>query len=600
MTFKELGLDEFLIKSVEELGFETPSPIQEKSIPQLLVGDRDYVGLAQTGTGKTAAFGLPLLQHIDTEYRAIQGLILCPTRELCLQIAKELKSYSKYLKGINIVAVYGGANISEQIREIKKGANIIVGTPGRTIDLMERKVLKFDTVSRVILDEADEMLNMGFKDDINQILEDTPPFKRTWLFSATMPAEVERIAKNYMENPISVTVGTKNSTASNISHLYAMVSGRDQYQALRRFIDYSPDMFGIVFTRTRRDAKEFAEKLMTDGYNADALHGDLSQAQRDSVMNKFRNRALQVLIATDVAARGIDVDDVTHVFHIDLPDEIESYTHRSGRTARAGKSGKSIALVSPSKSSRIKLVEKQIGKKLELIKVPTGNEICGNQLIQLINNVKEVEINRRGIAPYLSQAYDELSLFSKEELIERFISTEFNRFLKTYEKAGDINVEPRGQKGKERDFDRNNRNNERGNNSGSSSNSRVFINIGKLDGFENKGQVLGFICNQSGIDGNSIGKIDLFDSFTFLNIDPEAGASLISSLNGKRVENRDIRVEFSKERSRSESRSENPRNNKFGRGAKQEGERRKGSGRFGNQSDRGSKPRHTNEKRMKR
>lgn len=554
MTFKELGLDDSLIKAVEALGFETPSPIQEKSIPVLLEGNRDYIGLAQTGTGKTAAFGLPLLQKVDVEFRAIQGLILCPTRELCLQISKELKSYAKYKEGVNIVAVYGGANISEQIRDIKKGANIIVGTPGRTIDLMGRKVLKFDTVSTVILDEADEMLNMGFKEDINEILEGTPPFKHTWLFSATMPREVERIAQTYMENPHTVTVGTKNSSAANIEHQYCLVNGRDQYHALRRFIDFSPGMFGIVFCRTRRDAKEFADKLMTDGYNADALHGDLSQAQRDSVMNKFRNRALQVLIATDVAARGIDVDDVTHVFHVDLPDEIESYTHRAGRTARAGKSGISIALVSPSKQGRVRLVEKQIGKKMDLVKAPTGNDICGQQIIQLIQNVHDVQINEKGIAPYIAKINEELGSFTKEELIERFISVEFNRFLKAYEKADDINLEPKGsRRGDDRDDRRGGRADRM---SGGTQNSkRIFINVGKLDGFENKGQILGFICNQSGIDGNSVGKIDLFDSFAFLGVEDGVGEKLISALNGKNIENREVRVEFSQDKPR-EPRSE--------------------------------------------
>ncbi len=551
MTFKELGLDKNLIKAVEDMGFETPSPIQEKSIPLLLAGDSDYVGLAQTGTGKTAAFGLPLLQQIDIDFRAIQGLILCPTRELCLQITKELKAYSKYMEGINIVAVYGGASITDQIRDIKKGANIIVGTPGRTIDLMGRKVLKFNAVSTVILDEADEMLNMGFKDDINEILEETPTSKHTWLFSATMPKEVDRIAQTYMDNPHNVTIGTKNSTAANIEHLYCLVSGRDQYHALRRFIDFSPGMYGIVFCRTRREAKEFADKLMSDGYNADALHGDLSQAQRDSVMNKFRKRGLQVLIATDVAARGIDIDDLTHVFHIDLPDEIESYTHRSGRTARAGKSGKSIALVSPSKASRIKLVEKLIGKKLELVKAPTGNDICGQQIIQLIQNVHDIEINIKGITPYLEKIYDELSAFSKEEIIQRFVSVEFNKFLKTYEKASDINIEPRGSR---RSDDRGEREDRRSGKredrepSGTQNSKRVFINVGKLDGFENKGQILGFICNQSGIDGSSVGKIDLFDSFAFLGVEDGVGEKLISALNGKNIENREIRVEFSKDK----------------------------------------------------
>lgn len=593
MTFKELGLDEALIKAVEVLGFETPSPIQEKTIPVLLEGNRDYVGLAQTGTGKTAAFGLPLIQQIDVDYRAIQGLVLCPTRELCLQITKEMKSYSKYKEGVNIVAVYGGANISDQIRDIKKGANIIVGTPGRTLDLMGRKVLKFDTVSTVILDEADEMLNMGFKEDITEILEGTPPFKHTWLFSATMPREVERIAQNYMENPHTVTIGVKNSSAANIEHQYCLVSGRDQYHALRRFIDFSPGMFGLVFCRTRRDAKEFADKLMADGYNADALHGDLSQAQRDSVMNKFRNRTLQVLVATDVAARGIDVDDITHVFHVDLPDEIESYTHRAGRTARAGKSGISVALVSPSKAGRVKLVEKQIGKKMDLVKAPTGNDICGQQIIQLIQNVHDIEINTKGIAPYVDKINQELSNFSKEELIQRFVSVEFNRFLKAYEKAGDINLEPRGsrrgdERG-ERDDRRSGRREDRMS-EGTQNSKRVFINVGKLDGFENKGQILGFICNQSGIDGNSVGKIDLFDSFAFLGVEDGVGEKLIQAMNGKTIEKREIRVEFSQDKPRGESRdSREPRSEYRGGSRSSSGDRSGGGDRNRGDRDRGPK-----------
>jgi len=554
MTFKELGLNQDLLKAVEAMGFETPSEIQQKAIPQLLESEKDLVGLAQTGTGKTAAFGLPMIQGIETDYKAIQGLILCPTRELCLQIAKELTSYSKYSDGVNVVAVYGGASISDQIRQIKRGANIIVGTPGRTIDLMQRKVLKFDTVSTVVLDEADEMLNMGFKEDINQILEGTPPFKKTWLFSATMPKEVERIAKNYMEDPIKITVGTKNSSAANIDHKYCLVAGRDQYNALRRFADFTPGMFGIVFCRTRRETKEIAERLMTDGYNADALHGDLSQQQRDSVMNKFRNRALQILVATDVAARGIDVNDVTHVFHIDLPDEIESYTHRSGRTARAGKHGESIALVSPGKSGRIKSVEKIIGKKLELVKAPSGKDICAQQLFKLVKNVHDVEIDEKGIEPYMEEVYSQLEEFSKEEIVKRFVSVEFNRFLKVYEKAKDINVDPSKarQRGGDRD-DRRGRRGERSDRGNTTQNgNRIFINVGKMDGFENKGQMLGFICNQTGIDGGSVGKIDLFDSFTFLGVEDGIGEEVISKMNNKNIENRDIRVEFSKDKPRGE------------------------------------------------
>jgi ATP-dependent RNA helicase DeaD len=583
MTFKELGLDDNIVRSVTDLGFETPSEIQEKAIPQLLTSDTDLVGLAQTGTGKTAAFGLPMIQKIDPTYRAIQGLVLCPTRELCLQITKELTAYSKHSDGVKVTAVYGGASISDQIRDIKKGANIIVGTPGRTIDLMQRKVLKFDTVSTVVLDEADEMLNMGFKEDINEILEGTPPFKKTWLFSATMPREVERIASNYMTDPFKVTVGTKNSSAANIEHQYCLVSGRDQYNALRRFIDYSPGMFGIVFTRTRREAKEFAEKLMTDGYNADALHGDLSQAQRDAVMNKFRCRALQILIATDVAARGIDVDDVTHVFHVDLPDEIESYTHRSGRTARAGKSGISVALISPSKSGRIRLVEKQIGKKLDLVKAPTGSDICGQQIIQLTQNVHDVEVNEKGIAPFVAQIHESLADFTKEEIIERFVSVEFNRFLQTYDNARDINIDPsRQRRGSDRD-EGGRRGDRRSDRDGSTANgNRIFINVGKMDGFENKGQILGFICNQSGIDGNSVGKIDLFDSFAFLGVEDGIGERIISNMNGKNIESRDIRVEFSKDKPRGERGGGRSREGGEGRrregGGDRGGRRREGGG----------------------
>lgn len=566
VTFESLGLGKDTLKAIKEIGFEKPSEIQEKSIPVLLESDKDYVGLAQTGTGKTAAFGLPMIEQIDTEYRAIQALILCPTRELCLQIAKELEAYSKYSKGVKVVAVYGGASISDQIRTIKKGVNIVVGTPGRTIDLINRKALNFDSVSKVVLDEADEMLNMGFKEDINEILKSTPPFKNTWLFSATMPKEVERIASNYMENPYKVTVGTKNSSAKNIDHQFCLVNGRDKYHALRRFIDFAPGMFGIVFTRTRREAKEVAEKLMNDGYNSDALHGDLSQAQRDTVMNKFRKKNLQVLVATDVAARGIDVDDVTHVFHYELPDEIESYTHRSGRTARAGKSGISIALISPTKSSRVRLVEKQIGKKLELVKAPTGDDICGIQLMKLIQNVKEVEVNEKGIAPFVAQIHESLKDFTKEDLIERFVSVEFNRFLKDYAKAGDINIDPnKMRKGRDRDSERGGKRN------GEANKNRVFINVGKMDGFENKGQLLGFICNQAGVSGDAVGKIDLFDSFSFLGVEDGVGEKLISEMNGQNVEGRNMRVEFSNDK---------PKGDRGGRrsggGGRREGERSSG------------------------
>ena len=566
MTFNDLGLSAEVFKAVTALGFEIPSEIQEKSIPQLLTTERDYVGLAQTGTGKTAAFGLPMIDQIDTSFKAIQGLVLCPTRELCIQIAREMTSYAKYSDGVKVVAVYGGASIQDQIRAIKGGANIIVGTPGRTIDLIGRKALKFDSVSKVVLDEADEMLNMGFKEDISEILESTPAFKRTWLFSATMPREVERISSNYMEDPIKVTVGTKNSSAANIDHKFCLVQGRDKYFALKRFADHYPGMFGIVFCRTRRDTQEVAAKLMNDGYNADALQGDLSQGQRDTVMKKFRNKTITMLVATDVAARGIDVDDVSHVFHYDLPDEIESYTHRSGRTGRAGKSGISIALIAPQKSGKIKLIEKKIGKTLELVKAPSGQDICGMQLMKMIKNVEDVEVNQKGIAPFVAQIHEALEEFSKEEIIERFVSVEFNSFLKEYAKAGDINVDPsrirkgaderfndRGRGGRDRgrggDRDRGERRSSRG---GETNTKRVFINVGKMDGFENKGQLLGFLCNQSGVDGGSLGKIDLFDSFAFVGVDDGVGEKMIEAMNGQNIENRDIRVEFSQDKPQGE------------------------------------------------
>jgi ATP-dependent RNA helicase DeaD len=621
MTFEDLGLSTEVLKAVTALGFEKPSEIQEKSIPDLLTTERDYVGLAQTGTGKTAAFGLPMIDQIDPSFKAIQGLVLCPTRELCIQIAREMTSYAKFSDGVKIVAVYGGASIQDQIRAIKGGANIIIGTPGRTIDLIGRKALKFDSVSKVVLDEADEMLNMGFKEDINEILESTPKFKRVWLFSATMPREVERIASNYMEDPIKVTVGAKNSSAANIEHKFCLVQGRDKYSALKRFADHYPGMFGIVFCRTRRDTQEVAEKLMKDGYSADALHGDLSQGQRDNVMQKFRNKTIKMLIATDVAARGIDVDDVSHVFHYDLPDEIESYTHRSGRTGRAGKSGISIALIAPQKSGKIKLIEKKIGKPLELVKAPSGQDICGMQLLKMIKGVQEVVINEKEIAPFVAQIHESLSEYTKEELIERFVSVEFNSFLKEYSKSGDINVDPsrvrkgvderfndRGRGGRERSGSRDGGRERSGSRDGGERRSsrggetntkRVFINVGKMDGFENKGQLLGFLCNQSGVDGGSLGKIDLFDSFAFVGVDDGVGEKMISSMNGQNIENRDIRVEFSQDKPQGE-RGGGDRGDRGSRGG---GERRSGGGErrrdSGSSESRGGGDRNFKERRRR-
>src|SRR5690349_5373887 len=463
-SFESLGLSGALVQSVLQIGFETPTPIQEQAIPVLLTGKRDFVGLAQTGTGKTAAFGLPLLELVDDKLRDTQALVLAPTRELGLQIANDLENFSEKLKKFNIVAVYGGASISEQIRKVKRGAQIIVATPGRLIDLIDRKAINLSTIQYVVLDEADEMLNMGFKDDLDKILSFTPDTKSTWLFSATMPKEVRAIMKNYMSDPFELTVGERNTGNVNIEHHYVVVQERDRYSALKRILDYNPDIFGLIFCRTRIDTQRIAESLMKDGYNADSLHGDLTQQQRDRVMMKFRDRSLQILVATDVAARGIDVDDITHVIHLNIPDEMEFYTHRSGRTARAGKKGVSIAMISKRELGKVKQIEKTLKAPFTRMKIPTGQEVCQKQLLALMHKVHEVKINEEEIGEFLPAVYEELKDLSKEELIKRFASIEFNRFLDYYRNAPDLNVDAQrgGSAGTER----------------YPSGSRFFINVG--------------------------------------------------------------------------------------------------------------------------
>src|SRR5699024_35543 len=398
--FLTLGIRHEIVNAITEMGFEKPSPIQEKAIPALLTGNDDFVGLAQTGTGKTAAFGLPLLEQIDFNEKYPQALVLCPTRELCLQIARDIKTYAKNLDGVHTVAVYGGANISEQLHQIRRGVQIVVATPGRMLDIINRKAIDFSQVRYVVLDEADEMLNMGFQEDINKILSETPDDKKTWLFSATMPQEVRRIAKKYMTNPVELTVGTKNTGNQNIEHHYFVVRARDKYPAMKRIVDFYPSIFGIVFCRTKIETQEIAEALIRDGYNADSLHGDLSQQQRDKVMKRFRDKTLQLLIATDVAARGIDVDDITHVINYSLPDEVESYTHRSGRTARAGKTGTSISIVNMKETHKIRRIEKIVGKEFIKKDIPSGVEVCENQLISIVDKIKEVNIDEEQLAPY--------------------------------------------------------------------------------------------------------------------------------------------------------------------------------------------------------
>ncbi|WP_304068222.1 DEAD/DEAH box helicase [Pedobacter glucosidilyticus] len=534
--FNELGIRHDIVNAITELGFTNPTPIQESAIPVLLSGSNDFVGLAQTGTGKTAAFGLPLLELIDYSKNHPQALILCPTRELCLQISNDLKNYSKNLPNVNVVAVYGGANIVNQLRDIKRGVQIVVATPGRMLDILNRKAIDFSQVKYVVLDEADEMLNMGFQDDINDILSTTPDTKKTWLFSATMPKEVRAIANNYMTNPHELTMGTKNTGNVNIEHEYYIVKARDKYAAFKRIVDFNPEIFGIVFCRTKIETQEIAESLVKDGYNADSLHGDLSQQQRDKVMKRYRDRSLQLLIATDVAARGIDVSDVTHVINYSLPDEIENYTHRSGRTGRAGKTGISIAIINSKELYKIRQIEKVIGKQFTKAEIPTGFDVVEKQLFGLVHKVHNVEVNDSQIEQYLPRIMDEFKDLTKEDVIKRFASLEFNRFLDYYKNAPDLNTATDERGGRERD----------GGRAGQSGFTRLFINLGSVDDFT-RGDLLGYICNNAGISGKSVGKIDMKGVFSFFEVENEVAEKVIEGFKKVDFHGRDVRIEVSGE-----------------------------------------------------
>ncbi|MFB9079744.1 DEAD/DEAH box helicase [Flavobacterium procerum] len=534
--FEQLGLNESLLKAILDLGFENPSEVQEKAIPLLLEKDTDMVALAQTGTGKTAAFGFPLIQKIDADNRNTQALVLSPTRELCLQITNELKNYSKYEKGINVVAVYGGASITEQAREIKRGAQIIVATPGRMQDMINRGLVNIKNIDYCVLDEADEMLNMGFYDDIVSILSDTPDEKSTWLFSATMPQEVARIAKQFMSDPLEITVGTKNSGSSTVSHEFYLVNARDRYEALKRLADANPDIFSVVFCRTKRDTQAIAEKLIEDGYSAAALHGDLSQAQRDGVMKSFRGRQIQMLVATDVAARGIDVDNVTHVVNYQLPDEIETYNHRSGRTGRAGKLGTSIVIVTKSELRKISSIERIIKQKFEEKSIPSGIEICEIQLLHLANKIKDTEVDHE-IDNYLPAINNVLEDLSKEELIKKMVSVEFNRFITYYKKNRDISTQSTGER------------RERGDSEGREFNNngavRYFVNIGSRDNFDWM-SLKDYLKETLDLGRDDVFKVDVKEGFSFFNTDPQHTDKVMDILNNVQLEGRRINVEISK------------------------------------------------------
>ncbi|MFD1553492.1 ATP-dependent helicase [Putridiphycobacter roseus] len=597
MTFKELGLNEDILSSITEMGYESPTPIQEQAIPYLLENDSDLVGLASTGTGKTAAFGLPMLNQIDVNVKNVQGLVICPTRELCLQISKDMEKYAANVRGLKVTAVYGGTDIIKQIRTIERGVHIVVATPGRLVDLIKRKKVNISKIKTVVLDEADEMLNMGFKEDIDSILEVTPQEKSVWLFSATMPKDVARIAKNYMTDPFEITVGGKNETNKNIEHHYYSVKERDRYNALKRIIDFNPEIYGLIFCRTRRDTAAVADKLMQEGYNAEPLHGDLSQAQRDRVMEKFRDKTLQILVATDVAARGIDVDDITHVIHYQLPEDVENYTHRSGRTARAGKKGVSIALINTREGRKIKSIENIIKSKFAFQEIPAPGAICEKQLLHLVDKITEVEVNDKEIEKYIPSVMEKLGEFTKEEIITKFVSAEFNRFLNYYSKASNINAsqdrnarDDDGGRRNSRDRDRGERSDrgsrgERGERSDrsydNSNQQRFFVNLGKKDGF-NHGALLRLVCDSAGLSKTNVGKIDILNNFSFFEADNAHTSTIIDALKSVDFEGKEMNVEVTNSGSKSSGGGRSPRSGggerrEFGKGRDSRGGRSGGN-----------------------
>lgn len=562
-SFKETGIEENILKAIEELGFESPMPIQEKVIPHLLKENcEDIVALAQTGTGKTAAFGLPLIQKTDLSKKYVQHLILSPTRELCVQIANDLTDFSKYIKGFKVTAVFGGASIENQIKAIKKGTQIISATPGRLLDLLNRGVIDISKIKTVVLDEADEMLNMGFRDDLEDILKTTPKEKNTLLFSATMPNEVLTIANRYMKNPIELSVGQRNAGAEKVNHICFMVHAKDRYLALKRIADYYPEIYGIIFCRTRKETQEIADSLIRDGYNADALHGDLSQIQRDTVMNKFRIRHLRLLVATDVAARGLDVDNISHVINYNLPDDNEVYTHRSGRTGRAGKTGTSIVIANLKEKSKLHDIERQVKKKFEYKPVPLGKEICEKQLIHLIDRMKNVEVDHKQIDDFLPAVYEKLETLEREELIQKFVSLEFNRFLDYYKNTADLNVpeKSRGEKPDRR---------ERSGRDGGEEFTRFFINLGKTDDLKPT-NIIGMVNDYTGVRNINIGAIEILKNFSFFEADANYTKQILKGFEGKAFKQRPINVEISEKR-----KTEN-RKPSGGSGDRRGGERRGG------------------------
>ncbi|MFL5788600.1 MAG: DEAD/DEAH box helicase [Flavisolibacter sp.] len=543
-TFEELGLQEKLLKAVEELGYINPTPIQEKAIPVLLSGTKDLIGLAQTGTGKTAAFGLPLLQLIETNKKFPQALIVCPTRELCLQIVNEMEQFKKYMSFINVVAVYGGSSISMQIRDIKRGVQIVVATPGRLIDLIERKAINLEEIKYVVLDEADEMLNMGFQDDIEFILKNTPNRDSTWLFSATMPTEIRKVSKHYMKEPVEITVGKMNTANKNVDHQYYITTAHHRYETLKRLIDFNPGMYGIIFTRTKADAQNISEKLTREGYDIEALHGDLTQVQRNKVMGEFRDKAIQLLIATDVAARGIDVVGITHVINYELPDDVEVYTHRSGRTGRAGKTGVCMSIVHSREVGKIKQIERMVQVPFHKLEIPAGKDVCRKQFFYFMDKLLEADISHGSYENYLPMLQEKFADISKEEVLKRVAASEFDRFIKYYENAEDLNVRERSgreriegrREGPERSRDTKGR--EFG---GNGNYTKLFVNLGSKDGFY-KASFLQFILDLSDLNKEVLGRVDIKEMNSWIEIDKQAATQMIRSIDGKKYKGRRLRM----------------------------------------------------------
>ena len=559
MTFEGLGIDARLIQATDELGYVNPTAIQEQAIPVLLSGTQDFIGLAQTGTGKTAAFGLPLLHIIDAAAKYPQALVVCPTRELCMQIVKEIELFKKYMTGISVVAVYGGASIGLQIRDLKRGVQIVVATPGRLIDLIERKAINLEQIKYVVLDEADEMLNMGFQDDIEFILKNTPVRESTWLFSATMPAEIRKVSKKYMKDPKEVTVGKVNTANKNIDHQYYVTTAQHRYETLKRIIDFNPGIYGIIFTRTKLDAQEISERLTREGYDIDALHGDLTQGQRDKVMGQFRDKTLQLLIATDVAARGIDVQGISHVINFELPDDVEIYTHRSGRTGRAGMQGICISIVHAKEMYKFKQIERINNSQFHKMDIPSGKDVCRKQFFSFMDKLLSTDISHGDYETYVPMLAEKFADVSKEDVLKRVAAMEFDRFLKYYENSQDLNVrerdrsvrEPRGQemgRGREReremqgiDGGRGDARNKYARGGGGSGYSRLFVNLGTKDGFF-KASFLQFVLDMSDLKKEVLGKIDMKDMNSWIEIEKGSAQQMIRALDGKKYKGRSIRM----------------------------------------------------------